>query len=264
MSSELPERDRDTELRGMLVATASAAPVHPRRRWSIAAPLAAFALAGALTGAVSAVALTAAPDPSPVTVDNLVAQLVNDDTQLYGEPVVVGGHGNTVVPLRAAPEDAVELAVVFRCADPGSYELLVDGQTGMTVTCDDPSTTSSGGGSFFTVTDAVTHTVTVAADDGKRFLLWASWAARAAPVPPSPDQSRAMSDGEVSETEYNAQFDRYATCLAAAGYPLGGINRSGTVITYVNSSDAITSGAEDYCYSREFAEVDLTWQGGHQ
>jgi hypothetical protein len=264
MSSELPEKDRDTELRGMLVATASAAPVPFRRRWSIAAPLAAFALAGALTGAVSAVALTAAPDPSPVTVDDSVAQLVHDDTEVFGEPVVVRGDGNTVVPLGAAPNGAVELAVVFGCADPGTYEFLVDGQTGMTVTCDAPSTSSAGGGGFFTVTDAATHSVTVAADHGKRFLLWASWAARAAPVPPSPEQSGAMFDGEVSETEYTAQFDRYATCLAAAGYPPGSINRSGTVITYVNSSDAVTSGAEGRCYAREFAEVDLTWQGGHQ
>jgi hypothetical protein len=267
MSSEIPESERDTELRRMLVATASAAPVRPRRRWSIAAPIAAFALAGALTGAASATALNAlnAPeDHPPVTVDNMVAEFIHDDTQLFGEPVVIDGQGDTVVPLGALPESAVELAVAFRCADPGSFDVLVDGKAAMTITCDEAPTASGGGGSYFTVDDAPTHTLTVSAGDGKRFMVWASWATRAVPPVSSPQQAEAMSDGGVSAAEYHAQFDRYAECMTAAGYPLDGVNKSGTVIMYSNSGAAVSSGAEGSCYAQEFHQIDMTWQGAHQ
>jgi hypothetical protein len=264
MSSEMPVSERDTELRRMLVATASAAPVRTRRQWSITAPIVAFALAGALTGAVSAAALSAPRDHSPVTVDNMVAAFVDDDTQLFGEAVEIEADGSTVVPLGAMPEDAAELAVALHCADPGSFEVLIDGQPAMTIVCDQASTASSGGAGYFTVEDAATHTLTVSAGEGERYVVWASWAARATPPEPSPEQAAAMADGEVSVTEYHVQFDRYSDCLSAAGYPLGSVNKSRNVITYVNSSAAVTSGAEGRCYAQEFAEVDLTWQVSEQ
>jgi hypothetical protein len=267
MSSEMPGSERDTELRRMLVATASAAPVRPRRRWSTAAPIAAFALAGALTGAVSATALNALSEPEDyplVTVDNMVAEFIHDDTQLFGEPVLINGHGDTTASLGAVPENAVELAVAFRCADPGSFDMLIDGKAAMTITCDEAPTVSGGGGSYFTVDDAHTHTLTVSAGDGKRYVVWASWAARAVPSVPSPQQTAAMADGEVSEREYHAQFDRYADCMTVAGYPLDGVNKSGTVITYLNSGAAVSSGAEGRCYAQEFHQIDMAWQSSHQ
>ena len=263
MSSEMPPSDRDAELRRMLVATASAVPIRPRRRWSVAAPIAAFALAGALTGAVSAAALNAAEEPSPVS-EATMAAFVYDDTQLFGEPVMVNGEGDTVVPLGAVPDGAVELAVRLRCIDPGSFELLVDGDLAMTIMCDEASTASAGGAGYFTVDDAPTHTLTVSAGKGNRFVIWASWAARAVPPAPSAEQAAAMADGEVTEVEYHAQFDRYSECMTAAGYPLGSPNKSGTIITYVNSSAAVTSGAEGACYAKEFAQVDMTWQVAHE
>jgi hypothetical protein len=266
----MPESERDTELRRMLVATASAAPVRPRRLWSIAAPTAAFALAGALTGAVSATALNAlnalnAPeDHPPVTVENMVAKFIHDDTELFGEPVVINGQGDTVVPLGAVPENAAELAVAVRCADPGSFDVLVDGKAAMTITCDEAPTTSGGGGSYFTMDDAPTHTLSVSAGDGKRYVVWASWAARAVPPVPSPQQTAAMADDEVNEAEYHAQFERYAECMTVAGYPLDGVNKSGTVIKYLNSGAAVSSGAEGRCYAQEFDQIDMTWQSTHQ
>lgn len=263
MSSEIPMTERDTELRRMLVATASAAPIRTRRRWGIAAPIAAFALAGALTGAVSAVALNAAQDPTPVSVDSMVDALVSEDTQLFGEALVINGQGNTATLLGAAPDGAVELAVAFQCTDPGSFELLVDGRAAMTVVCDEASTASAGGGGYFTVEDAAKHALTVSADEGKRYVVWASWAARAVPPEPSSKQAAAMADGVVSEAEYRAQFDRYSACMTAAGYPLDGVDDSGTIITYLNSDTAVASGAEGQCYAQEFAQVDMTWQGAH-
>lgn len=260
MSSEMHRNQRNTELRQMLVATASAAPDRPRRVWRTAAPVTAFALAGALTGAVSAAAFNAPRDHRPVSVDNMVATFVHDDTQLFGEPVEINGQGDTVTPLGAAPADAAELAVVFRCTDPGNFELLIDGKAAMTIVCDEGSASSGGGGSYFTVDEKPTHTLTVAADEGEGYIAWVSWASRAVPPEPSPQQAAAMADGEVSEAEYHAQFDRYSDCMTAAGYPLGSVNKSGTVITFVYSGAAVTSGEEGRCYAQEFAQVDITWQ----
>jgi hypothetical protein len=177
---------------------------------------------------------------------------------------VVSGQGDAVIPLGAMPEGAVELALSFRCGDPGKFELLVDGEATMTLTCDEESSSSAGGASYIAVDDAPTHTLTVSAGETKRYVVWASWAARAVPPEPSPQQAAAMADGEVSEVEYHAQFDRYSDCMTAAGHPLGSVNKFGTVIRYVNSNDSVTSGAEGRCYAQEFAQVDMAWRGAHQ
>ena len=85
-------------------------------------------------------------------------------------------------------------------------------------------------------------------------------------LPPdaSPQQAAAMADGEVSDAEYHAQFDRYSECMIAAGYPLDAVNTSGLIVTYVNSSDSVSSGAEGRCYAQEFAQIDPSWQAAHQ
>ncbi|PJJ63271.1 hypothetical protein CLV54_0929 [Compostimonas suwonensis] len=248
----------------MLVATASAAPVRPRRRWSIGAPIVAFALAGALTGAVSAAAFNAPPERAPVSVDALVDSFIPDDTQLFGAPVVVDGHRDTAVPLGAMPEGAVELAVVFRCEDPGNFDLLVDGKAVMTMICDEGSTASGGGGGYFSVNDASAHTLAISDGEGRRYVVWASWVARAVPLPLSPEQAAALADGAVTQADYHTQFDRYAECMAVAGHPLEGVDTSGTIIRYVASGAAVSSGAADRCYAQEFAQVDRAWQSEHQ
>lgn len=266
MSSEMPGNDRDTELRRMLVATASAAPVRPRRRWSITVPISAFALAGALTGAVSATALNAtnAPkDDPPVSMDNSIAMFVHDDTQLLGEPVQVSGQGTTIIPLGAKPVGATELAVILRCQGPGTFNVLIDGQTKATVVCDEDSSNSAGGASYFTMEGRPTHSVTVDAGGGERYAVSTSWVARAVPPAPSLEQTEALRDGEVNEAEYHAQFDRYSECMTAAGYPLGSINKSGTVITASIEGVAVTSGAEGRCYTEHLADVDRAWQAAN-
>jgi hypothetical protein len=263
MSSEMPANDRDTQLRQMLVATASAAPIRSRRRWSVAAPIAAFALAGALTGTVSAAAFTAPKDDAPATVKNLVAEFVQDDTQLFGDPVELSGQGETVIALGEKPDSATELSVIFHCQDPGTFDLLIDGETHMTTVCSENSTSSSGSGGHFTVEDMPTHSLTVAPGDEERYTVWASWAARAVPPAPSPEQAEAMLDGEVSEAEYHAQFDLYSECMTTAGYPLEAIDKSGAIITYSNSGASVTSGAEDRCYAQHFSQIDLAWQSAY-
>ena len=260
MSSEMIESERDTELRRMLVATASAAPVRARRRWTIAAPIAAFAVAGALTGAASAAALN---PPEPVSTVNVAAfadEFVYDDTQLFGSPVLLSGEGDTVVQLGSVPTGAVELAVAFNCGDPGRFEFHLDGEWVGSVVCDETSTGAGGGGVYYAVSDAATHTLTISTDAGARYALWASWAARAVLPEPSQAQAEAMADGQVTEDEYRAGFNRYSECMTEAGYPLAFVDTTGTVIGYSNPSEAVTSGEEGRCYALEFGQIDPAWQ----
>lgn len=260
MSSEFSNGDRDVELRRMLVATASAAPTRPRRRWSIAGPIGAFALAGAFTGAVSAAALTAPARESDVNVAAMTSGLVYDDTQLFGAPALLSGQGDTTVQLGAMPAGATELVVAFQCDDPGRFDFLLDGEAVGATICDEESTSSAGSGSFFTVENADTHTFAVTTDDQSRYVLWASWAARAVPPAPSEAQEEAMADGQVTDAEYRAAFARYSECMTAAGYPLQGSNTNGTIIDYSNSNEAVTSGVEGRCYALEFQQIDIGWQ----
>ncbi len=263
MSSEMIETERDTELRGMLVATASAAPIRTRRRWSIAAPIAAFAVAGALTGAASAAALNPPEHVSTVNAVAFAHDFVYDDTQLFGTPVLLSGQGDTIVQLGSMPEGAAELAVAFNCGDPGQFEFRLDGEWVGSVVCDDAST--AGGGTYYAVSDAGPHTLAISTDHpGARYALWASWAARAVLPEPSQAQDEAMADGQVTAEEYHAGFNRYSDCMTAAGYPLAFVDTTGTVIDYSNPSEAVTSGEEGRCYALEFGQIDPAWQAANE
>ena len=82
--------------------------------------------------------------------------------------------------------------------------------------------------------------------------------------PDASPQAAAMADGQVSDAEYHAQFDRYSECMIEAGYPLDAVNTSSLIVTYVNSSDSVSSGAEGRCYAQEFSQIDLSRQAAHQ
>jgi hypothetical protein len=86
---------------------------------------------------------------------------------------------------------------------------------------------------------------------------------RTVPPAPSPEQTDALADGEVSAAKYHAQFDRYSQCMTAAGHPLESVDKSGEVITYKTSGASVTSEAEGRCYAQHFAQHNLAWQSTH-
>lgn len=51
--------------------------------------------------------------------------------------------------------------------------------------------------------------------------------------------------------------------MTDAGQPLGSVNESDTIITYVNTSEAVQSGVEGRCYAAEFGGLDAGWQGAN-
>lgn len=252
---------RDQELRRMLVATSSANPSRPRRRSTVITSLAAFIVAGALTGgAVSAVALNADNEPATVNIEELTTHLVYDDAQVFGTPFVLSGQGDTTVQLGSAPEGAEQIAIVFGCEDPGNFSVLIDGQQQSEIGCTDRDTADAGAGSYHSFTGGGDHTLTISTDRGKHFVLWASWATPATAPEPSQAQVAAVSDGAVTETEYRDGFARYSTCMIDAGHPLVGVDQSGTIFKYSNNSASVTSGVEGRCYAREFKLLDSAWQ----
>ena len=147
MSTEPTQSLRDQELRRMLVATSTAEPVRPRRRSTIMASIAAFALAGALTGgAVSALALSTDDQPATVSVKDMRDIVVYDDAQLFGTPFVLSGQGTTTIQLGEAPEGAKQIAVAFHCDDAGTFRVLVDGELQGESRCSEEDTASTNGG----------------------------------------------------------------------------------------------------------------------
>ncbi|WP_146237553.1 hypothetical protein [Georgenia satyanarayanai] len=76
----------------------------------------------------------------------------------------------------------------------------------------------------------------------------------------SSEQAAALDDREVTLDEYQAAFTRYQECLSGAGHELGSVIFDGQEYSYVVSTDAVESGADDECYRTEFSYVDMYWQ----
>ena len=255
---------RDEAQRRMFVALAESAPATRRRPGAISA-LAIFALSGVLAGAATsaAVALTAesrsAVSYQPPSPEQLAASAPGD-TQLFGAPFFIeSAVGPMSLDVGLAPEGASELFVAFRCLGPGVQVVKIDGAETGTTYCDGPGGGSSTGES---VAGPGPHTLSVSGPG--EYMIWASWSAPAVPPEPSREQADAVADGNVTEAEYRAGFERYARCMDERGHPLDGVDASQTPIRYVNSAASVQSGVEGACYAAEFALIDSGWQSANQ
>jgi len=264
--------DRMTRLREELVATVNAAP-YARARFEprvIAAAIAAFALAGAVTGgAISATALSSDPDTTlSVDADSLAANLLGDHARLFGTPIVVAGSGTSSIDLGEPPAGATSIAVAFTCLDPGDFSLAINGTVDSTMQCSADDTGSkfgfgSSSGVQYDLRGEGRQTLTLSSKNDSGYAIWASWSAED-PIPPmSAAQTADLADGQVSRDEYLAAFDRFSACMSAAGEPLLGIDTSGTIVSYRVSETSVDSGIDTRCYEPEFRQVDTNWQIAH-
>ena len=275
----VPESDRNAVLRSELVATVNATPyLEPRyQRRSVGVAIATFALAGALTGgAISATALSFTSNMTPsvsdstVTIDitEMASSLVGTHTELYGTPFILSGHDETNVEMGTRPRGATSIAVAFECLDPGEFTTDFNGETDSRISCTEEDfgaykTTSSGAASYHAVETDDPQTLTIRSKGSSRYKVWASWA-RETPAPePSAAQLAELSDGQVTRAEYDAAFDRFAICMATAGFPIASIDRAGTIIQYSLTGDSVHAGADTQCYAAEFEQVDIAWQIAH-
>lgn len=269
MNPDSQPGQRERELRDLLVATATATSSdRTPRGWRVTSSVVAFALAGALTGgAVSAAALTSRGDTDssePVSIEEMTDTFIRDDTRLFGTPYIVRSFGDTTIDLGSIPDGAAYLAVALKCLDAGTYDYYLDDERISSSTCTERDTDFGNGGAFFDVPTAGEHTLRIAADPDKDYILWASWATPALAPEPDEQQQAALADGAVTDAEYRAGFSTYSDCMANAGYPLVGVDTDRTIIEYSNTSAAVSSGAEQQCYSRHFLLLDMEWQVQNQ
>jgi hypothetical protein len=180
MSNDIEPRDRATEFRRALVATADLAPyIRPRPSLKlVVAAVAAFALAGALTG--GAIATASMPDP----------------------------------PTVAAQADAASLMEGFSCFAPARFSWSLGGKIVGSIDC---TPNPGGGASYFDLKNAGSHTLTINALHRGPFSIWISWV-HIPTFSPSAAEKLALADHEVSRDEEVAGFDRYQGCMGALGH----------------------------------------------
>ena len=82
-----------------------------------------------------------------------------------------------------------------------------------------------------------------------------------APEGASAEHAAALEDGVITEDEYSAGWRRFVTCLADKGYTVMELGRPSTVYEGGIPDAAVKSGADEYCYSREYSNIDAIWQG---
>ncbi len=254
------------------VANESTTPA-PRRLSgkTLAALVAAFVVAGSVTGGLTAaaaissradavlaggVAATGAYDMTDGRHGNLIGSAVSEITT-----------GSDSLALGAAPAGANAVAIGFQCVTAGNFTVtfasaypVLSGHCGASAT-QEPSTTSPAGYSL-RVDPTRGDAVNVTAPAGARYAVWASWAKVPTIAKPSAAQLAEVADGTVTRSEYVAAFGRYEKCMAAAGYPLGQIPANETNFQYALSTNGVAV-SDTRCYPREFEQVDDLWQSTH-
>lgn len=73
-------------------------------------------------------------------------------------------------------------------------------------------------------------------------------------------QVQEISDNIATADEYAAAFQRYSSCLNAAGFELHDVDTSQAVYKFSIPGPAVESGVDDDCYISEFKFVDILWQ----
>lgn len=80
----------------------------------------------------------------------------------------------------------------------------------------------------------------------------------------SAEQTAALSDGKVSQDDYEAGYRRFADCMASAGFTLLDNGVTYDLHRFGIPSEAVDSGDDKRCYSLEFEAIDSAWQIAHE
>jgi hypothetical protein len=259
--------DHDAALRRVLVATAQHDGI-TRSKISakatvvgIGSAVAAFAIAGALTG--GAVASASAPNALQQTIDAAnqaagVGWVVEQDSKLLGQPFTASGTGKITVDLGQRPAGANALVEASLCSDPGTFNETVDGVDASQTICTASNGVGDIGGGDYPVTTGGKHTFTVTTTAGAHYSIWLSWINYPS-LSPSAAEKAAVADGVVTRDEYVAAFNQYIGCMASAGDPVTGYDESSTMIQYTTPNDAVSDGTDHRCYQTQFRLVAELW-----
>lgn len=257
--------ERDAQLRQELVDLSERQRASARRGTrTLVASVAAFAIAGAITGGtVAAVASSDDGENDLISVRIMGAQIVGEHSPLMGEPVEDVRSGDSDIALGPMPAGANAIAFAFHCTTVGTFEQAVNGLHMGTSYCLDESDTGPGhgmSGSFMTPDPTSDNTITISVDGSAGYSFWAAWVTRPVPQEPSAEQAAALADGVVDEQEYLAGLNRYIECMAEAGFTVDVLDTSGPIVEYRIGNDSVLDGADERCYAAEFRELDMAWQ----
>jgi hypothetical protein len=260
MNSEPTPSARAIEFRRALVATANLGPYIRRRPplKVVIAGVAAFALAGVLTGA--AVATATRVDPELVVAQAGAASVARnyirtENGVLVGHAVVRSASGTQTIDAGERPASATALVEGFGCLDAGHFVALIDSHSFDSF---DDCSPGGSGASLVPVPGAGDHILTLRTQKGVRFAVWLSWA-RIPTLKESAAQKQALADDVITRDEDLAAFNRFAGCMTALGHPLVGVT-TGLVPGYSEANAALADGTDNRCYTTEYQGVDAKWQ----
>ena len=259
--------ERDAQLREELVGLAGRQKAPTRRGTrTFLASVAAFAIAGAITGGtVAAVASSERGDDGVelVSVRVMGAQLIGQHTPLVGEPVEAIRTGESDIAMGPVPAGANSIAFALHCTTVGTVSFAINGVAMGANHCVDDSDTEPGYGmfgTFITPDPDADNTITISVDGSGGYSFWAAWVTRPGPFEPSAEQTDALADGIVDEAEYRAGLNRYIACMAEAGFTIDVLETGEPIVRYVVPGEAVTDGADERCYVSEFRDLDIAWQ----
>ncbi len=249
---------RTTELRELLVHTASGSTPEPTPRWRLAALVAAVALASGVTGAVSAAAITQSSPYDDKVTASLALSVARANSVAAGSPHYVAASGGAAVDLGERPTEATGVAIRTACTEPGTVTISIDGRWTSSITCDEESPTGGGGG-VTPVEGSGDHAVTFSSA-GTGYESWLVWVTEPPMPESSPQQAAEIADGVATREEYLAAFNRFVGCMSGAGFEVLGNDTTQVIIEYAITADAVQSGADELCYVSQFRDVDTAWQ----
>jgi hypothetical protein len=261
MSSDLEPSDRASEFRRALVATANLGP-YVRRRPPlklVVGSLAAFALAGALTGGAIATATVGTLKVDPAIIAARAA--AEDDARAYarsmggtliGAPIARSASHTTVIDVGKRPAGATNLIEGFECYAPAKFVIRVDARKYARYDC---TPIASDTGSLYTVTGNGRHVATVQVVQPGPFSVWFSWV-KVPTYTSSSAQSAALADSVVTRDEDEAAFSRYQGCMNALGRSVK--STVNAVVPSMGFGDA--DGTSNRCYVTEWKAIDEQWQ----
>jgi hypothetical protein len=233
-----------------------------RRTWSIKiaiGAIAAFALAGAVTG--GAVAATSAPDPAVAAARAAVQssgqfQVREQDGTVIGHPFLRSSVGTFTINLGPRPAGATHIVEADSCIDPGKYVGFLNSKQYEVLPDCNPDGTE---GTMFQPTGDGDQIVTIQISQNARFTIWLVWV-KIPKFQNSPAQKAELADGTITRDEDVAAFSRYQGCLGALGHP-SDISPTAIVPSYIQNDDAAENdGSNTRCYTTEYRDVDMKWE----
>jgi hypothetical protein len=269
MSNDDSFKDRDVLFRRALVRMAQRSPIGVRGVFlrnvtAVAiASIAAFALAGALTGGgiASASAESARQATADATARFAALDFVNrNDGKVIGSPILKSATKTLTLTPRA-PKGANYSVFGLDCLDAGHFDVEFPAPPdGGSFDCTDARANSRepiGYGSGGWSSGEKSAFVKISASTNARFTIWFAWVHPT--LKASAQERKQIAAGPISREGLVTALNRYSSCMAALGYNVGPM--SGTITPGFPSvpQAALKSGADHRCELTEENQIGEIW-----